>query len=165
MIKMIISGAVLALAAATTAAGCGGHPAVPRQHTPSNPASNPASSPAVPPAAAAPSPDGTYQGSCDYALNAPDAPDQLVGEVDETNTGNIGLVMNVSISWPQEGYPPVTATRTVRVGYGATQAVRFHLQASQNVIDLLQSWQSGHDLQDGCTYSSDVTGTYGPVHQ
>ena len=124
-----------------------------------------------PPAAvpAAPNPKGTYSGSCDYTLaSGVYSNDHLVGEVDLTNTGNIGTVTKVRITWPQEGYAPITARKTVRLPAGQTIPVRFHVSAGSigggsNVIDLLQSYQSSHN-GTGCTYHAAIISTYGSAH-
>ncbi len=114
-----------------------------------------------------PNPNGTYQGSCDYTLtqdfNNPDA-NWLVGEIDLTNTGNVGVIVKTRITWPQEGYPPITARKTVRLAYGQSKPVRFHVPANSNVITLLQSWQTNHNYNDGCTYHAAFTSTFGAVH-
>jgi hypothetical protein len=78
----------------------------------------PAAAPVVttPPApAAAPNPQGNYNGSCDYTLgNSPaTGTATLVGEVDLTNNGNIGTIVKVRMTWPQEGYPPITVRKTI----------------------------------------------------
>ena len=52
--------------------------------------------------------------------------DHLIGEVDLTNTGNIGTVVRVRITWPQEGYAPITARKTVRTKPGTTTHTAVH---------------------------------------
>jgi hypothetical protein len=115
-----------------------------------------------------PSPDGTYEGSCDYELsddmnNYPAHAGDLNGEVDVTNTGNVGTVEKVTISWPQLGHPPIKLSKTVRVGYGQTKTVPFTRPASGSEIDRLQSYQGSHD-DNGCKYSATLTDTFGKVH-
>ncbi|HEY5357831.1 MAG TPA: hypothetical protein VIJ82_09090 [Streptosporangiaceae bacterium] len=72
--------------------------------------------------------------------------------------------MRTKITWPQEGYAPITMKRTVRALFGQTKAVRFHYYASGNQVDLLQAWQTGHNYEDGRTYHASITGTYGRAH-
>jgi len=122
---------------------------------------------AAPTPSPTPSPDGKFSGSCDYTLgdNPVGGTAEFIGEVDLDNTGNIGTIVRVKITWPQEGYSPITRTKTVKVPFGATgQAVRFHVPASGTEVDRLQSWQNGHDYNDGCTYDGTITDTYGAPH-
>jgi hypothetical protein len=118
---------------------------------------------------AAPAPDGTYTGSGDYILG-PGTYDNnyLVGEVDLRNTGNVGEKVMVTFSWPQEGYVPITAHKTVMVRFGASKTVRFHVSAgnvaNSNVIDLLQGWQDGHNYRDGYKWQAKIIDTFGVVH-
>ena len=116
-----------------------------------------------------PSPDGKYTGSCDYTLSSNFSGtgyDHLIGEIDLHNTGNVGTVVNVRITWPQEGYAPIEAKRTVKTKPGEHLAVRFHIPVatSGNVITLLQSWQSNHNDNSGCTFKATITGTFGSVN-
>ena len=133
---------------------------------PASPAAATSSPPAAP-APPTPNPQGTYQGSCNYTIaSSPSQQDTLTGEVDVTNTGNIGTVVRVRISWPQEGYAPIARHRTVRVRPGATKAVRFHVPVGNswdgsNVISNLQAWQTGHGLRDGCRYRGGIVNTFG----
>jgi hypothetical protein len=150
-------------AAALALAGCAsaGHPD-----------STPASSGQAAPAATAPapsataSPGGTFSGSCDYTLGDDPAGGtaKAVGEVDEKNTGNVGLKLRVTISWPQEGFAPLTETKHIRLPFGGSKAVRFHIPLTFDQLDNLQNWQEGHGLRDGCHYHSVETGTYGDTH-
>ena len=154
--------ALAGIALAACAATPGGHAATnataPGSVAPA--ATAPATS--APPAPVAPDPKGKYSGSCDYSLgNGTDGNYKLIGEIDVTNTGNVGIVARVRITWPQEGYSPIRAIKTVRVPEGAKLPVRFHMPVDSNVIDLLQSWQTGHDLRDGCTYHVAITDTFG----
>lgn len=159
-----LAGFIVLITVISVAAG-GGKTGTTAAQQPATPAASPATTTA-PPAPPAPSPDGSFQGSCDYQLGDDPAGGTavLVGEVDLDNTGNIGTVVHVRITWPQEGAAPVAATRTVRVPAGAQgQPARFRLHASVDVIESLQSWQERHDFKDGCTYAAEITGTYGPV--
>lgn len=117
---------------------------------------------------ASPNPDASYQGSCDYTLSSSIyGNDHLIGEVDQDNTGNIGVVVRVRITWPQEGAPPITARKTVQLPYGASnKPVRFHVPVASggNVINQLQSWQENHNFKNGCTYHATILRTYGSAH-
>jgi hypothetical protein len=124
----------------------------------------PAATTTTPAAPATPNPDGTYTGSCDYTLTdniSSSNAGTLIGEIDLRNTGNVGTVDHVRITWPQEGFAPVASARVVRVPAGQGKTVRFHVTASQNVISELQSWQDNHNFRDGCTYKASITSTFG----
>ena len=111
-----------------------------------------------------PSPNGTFTGSCDYTLSSDIyGNDHLIGEIDLHNNGNIGTVVKVRITWPQEGYAPIEAKRTVKTKPGEHLAVRFHIAvpSTGNVITQLQSWQEQHNFKKGCTYKATITSTYG----
>lgn len=165
--RTTITLAALAAVTAITAAGCA-LPAQASHNISSPPATAPAAQSQSP--APQPSPNGTYTGSCDYTLSVnPYRNDHLIGEIDLVNTGNIGTIDKVVITWPQEGYPPIRATRTVHLAYGQRLAVRFHISAgstasNSQVIPLLQSWQQNHDYRDGCTYKTTETATFGTAH-
>lgn len=118
----------------------------------------------TPPPVPTPSPNGTYVGSCDYLLSSSlYGKDHLIGEVDLHNTGNIGTVVRVKITWPQEGQKPIARFKTVRTNPGAHVVVRFKVAVSStsNVITSLQSWQEHHSMRDGCTYNATETDTFG----
>jgi hypothetical protein len=168
MKRIVITAAafgVLAIAGCTSTTTAAKTSAV----APATPSSTASATPAATPAPV-PSPDGTYTGSCDYILAGSTAANSyLVGEVDLTNTGNIGTVNRVRMTWPQEGSPPVAAHHTVRVAAGASKVVRFHvsagsIDAGSPVIDQLQSWQSGHGDRNGCTDKVTIIRTYGAAH-
>lgn len=120
-----------------------------------------AATPAAP--APVPSPNGTAQGACDYTLGNDPADGTAVatGDVDVTNTGNIGTVVKVSITWPQQGYSPLKMTKTVKIPTGGENDVQFHMPLTSTQLDNLQNWQSGHSGEDGCTYDATITDTYG----
>lgn len=111
-----------------------------------------------------PSPDGTFQGACDYTLGSDPVNGTAVatGDVTVTNTGNIGTIDKVSISWPQQGYSPLTMTKTVRVPVGGENDVQFHMPLTSTQLDNLQNWQMGH-TSDGCKYNASIIGTFGSV--
>lgn len=121
---------------------------------------------------AVPNPQANGSGSCSYTLgNSASADNYLTGEIDITNTGNIGVTVKASISWPQEGYSPITVTKTVNVPHGASaMPVSFNYNAGNiasgsNVIDNLQAWEQGHPgSTNDCTYNITITGTYGAAH-
>jgi hypothetical protein len=115
------------------------------------------------PAPVAPSPDGTFTGSCDYTLGSDPANGtaQAVGDIDAANTGNVGITVTLTITWPQEGHSPLRLSKTVRIPRGGEQDVQFSRPLSYDQISALQSYQTGHDYADGCTYKGSVTATFG----
>jgi hypothetical protein len=129
------------------------------------PVTAPASSQPAPtqPAAVVPSPDGTFQGSCNYDLGSDPAGGTATatGDIDATNTGNIGIVVRLTITWPQEGFSPLKMTRTIRLPKGGEQDVQFHRPLSYDQISRLQDYQTGHGFKDGCTYKGEMTSTFG----
>lgn len=124
--------------------------------------------PAPPPPAPAPSPSagGTYQGACDYTLNdnfQSSVAAWATGDVEVNNTGNIGTVNRVRITWPQQGFNPLVMVKTVRVGAGGSRDVQFHMALGQQQISNLQNWQLGHNGDSGCTYRVAMIATFGQV--
>jgi len=118
------------------------------------------------PPAVVPSPDGTVTGTCAYELS-PDYTNydvhagDLNADVEAANTGNIGIVVKVTVTFPQLGHTAITMAKNVKVPNGATVTVHFTRVATGSEIDRLQSWQLGHADSDGCTYKGDVAKTYG----
>lgn len=116
-------------------------------------------------AAPAPSPDGTFEGSCDYTLGSSPATGTAVaiGDIQADNTGNVGIKVHLTISWPQEGYGPLKLSKTIRLGYGQSQDVQFHLPLTGTQLDRLQSYQLSH-TDTGCKYNGEMTDTFGQPH-
>jgi hypothetical protein len=127
------------------------------------PAASVAATPVYTPAASA-QPQGTYTGSCSYTLGNDGQTYVATGEVDLVNTGNVSTTDKATITWPQEGYAPLSVTRTVNSPYGATTPVPFSLALTYTQISNLQNWQTGHSFADGCTYNATIITTYGPMH-
>lgn len=162
MRKLWMAGAGIALAAL---AGCGtvasSGSALPTAHvTTAVPAT---SAPAVktPPAER---PDGSYQGACNYTLsdNFSDAnAGTATGDIEVTNTGNVGIEVKATITWPQQGYDPLSQTKTVKVPVGGSSDVQFRVPMTMNQVENLQNWQEGHGFKDGCTYSGKIVSTFG----
>lgn len=146
------------------AASSGSKPAKPIAAASSSPASTAPA--ATQPAVAVPSPHGTFQGSCDYTLG--DSPStgtaEAIGDINAVNDGNVGIVVKLTITWPQEGYAPLSQSETVRIGYGGQQDVQFHRPLTGTELDRLQSYQLGHTGESGCTYNGSMTDTFGTAH-
>ncbi len=108
-------------------------------------------------------PKGSFNGSCNYNLGNNGSTYTATGDIQMHNTGNVGIVVRMKITWPQQGYAPLAMTRTVKLATGQHRDVQFHRPLSYTQISNLQSWQSGHSYADGCTYHAKITDTYGPV--
>ncbi|SRR5258708_3807668 len=131
-----------------------------------HPAATPATSaPAAPVSAAPPvtNPKGKYNGSCNYNLGNNGSTYTATGDIQMHNTGNVGIVVRMKITWPQQGYAPLAMTRTVKLATGQSRDVQFHRPLSYTQISNLQAWQNGHNYADGCTYHAKITDTFGPV--
>jgi hypothetical protein len=130
------------------------------------PAAAPSSTPAPAPIPT-PSPNATGTGSCDVSLSSsPNGSSYLVSEVDVTNTGNIGAVIRVKVSWPQVGFAPIVKHKTVRVPYGQTAHVNLSVNAnnySNDIIGNFQNYQLSHS-GDPCSYSLAIESTFGQAH-
>jgi hypothetical protein len=44
-----------------------------------------------------------------------------------TNTGNIGTVDRVTITWPQQGYSPLAMNKRIHLTVCATRDIQFHM--------------------------------------
>ncbi len=108
-------------------------------------------------------PKGSFNGSCNYNLGNNGSTYTATGDIQMHNTGNVGIVVRMKITWPQQGYAPLAMTRTVKLATGQRRDVQFHRPLSYTQISSLQAWQTGHNYADGCTYHAKITDTYGPV--
>ena len=159
-----ITTAALAAAAVIAAAGCTS--ATHAVKTATGKTVTPAAASSTAPAPAVPSPDGRYSGSCDVSLSsALYGQDYLTADVRLRNTGNVGTITRVRVSWGQQGFSPITMTRTVHVRYHASKTVPFHYPASQEQISRFQDVQLAGGFQnDGCKYRATNIGTFGAAH-
>lgn len=167
----IIGGAIaLFVVGIVIGVGLGGSKPAPLTVTP--PASRAAAVVAAPAStSAAPvptaSPDGTYQGACDYTLGDNPAGDPgtavATGDIDTTNTGNIGETIKLTLTWPQQGFSPLSVTKTVKLAAGQESDVQFNHPLTSTEVDNLQSWQLGHAGDSGCTYNGTIVSTFGAV--
>lgn len=161
---VIVAGAAIVAGVAVGVVANAGHktvfPPSPPPHNYNTPSSLPPTTAA--PAAVVPSPDGTFQGSCSYDLGSDPVGGTAVatGDINAVNTGNIGIVTTLTITWPQEGYGPLKSSKTVKIPTGGQQDVQFHMSLTQDQLDRLQNYQLGHS-GDGCTYNGTMTDTFG----
>jgi len=126
----LVVGLVIGLAAGGTTTGTAA------RHTSPAASAAPVAVPSSAPAPA-PSPNATGTGSCDVSLSTSNGPNYLVSEVDVTNTGNVGAMIRVKVSWPQVGFAPIVKHKTVRVPYGQTVHVNLSVNASNYSSDII----------------------------
>ena len=123
-----------------------------------------APSTSAPPPAPAPSPAGSITGSCDVSLSTSlDGQDYLTAQVNADNTGNIGTILHLRVSWPLQGFAPITQTRTARVAAGTTSQEEFHEAVTEDQVSEFQDEQLAASGSDPCHYSGTITGTWGQV--
>jgi pyruvate/2-oxoglutarate dehydrogenase complex dihydrolipoamide acyltransferase (E2) component len=120
-------------------------------------------------APAVPNPDGKVSATCDYQLrddlnNYDTHAGDLNAEVEVENTGNVGIVVKVTLKWHQLGHPAIVQTKTVRVAYGKTQTLELTRPVTSSEIDRLQSWESGNMGGSDCDVDGTTVDTFGPVH-
>lgn len=159
----IVGGVVLLFLGVAIGSTSKTSPSSPPATSSSQPAQAAATSAPPAPTTVTPSPNGTYQGACDYTLgdNPVGGTAVATGDVSVTNTGNIGTLVRVKITWPQQGYPSLAMTKKIRLNAGANQDVQLHMPLTYDQISNLQNWQTGHNYQDGCTYKATIMHTFG----
>lgn len=161
---MNIRMAGISLAAAVAVSGLAACGSLAQQHQASSGSGGavPAVQPTTP--AAVPSPDAKYVGACDYTLGNDPVNGTAVatGDIEVTNDGNIGVAVTATITWPQQGYNPLTQSKTgVQVAAGQMVDVQFNMPLTQDQLSNLQDWQTGHMGESGCTYAVSMTSTFG----
>jgi hypothetical protein len=113
------------------------------------------------------SPNATGQGSCDVSLaSGINGTNYLVSVVDVTNTGNIGQMIRVRVSWPQVGFAPIVRHKTIRVPFGQTVHANLNAAADPNGADIIgnfQNYQLSHN-GDPCSYTLTALSTFGATH-
>jgi hypothetical protein len=112
-------------------------------------------------------PFGRVSGTCSHA-SVSDSSEahaaDLVGHADVKNTGNVGITVTVTMTWPQLGQRPISATKQgVNVDYGQTESVSFKHPVNQSQLTNFKDWQDKQN-EDGCTYTATMTKTFGDVH-
>lgn len=165
MNKLVVGVAVVA--AAGLAGGCAS-----TAHSLTAPSAPASSAPAAAPAAApspTPSPNGTFQFSCDTDTGATIYSEaKLTGEVDLTNTGNVGTIIRVRFAWKQEAYPSVVQTKVVRTRPGSHYVVRFHYNAGTFATDTAPldrnlAWSENHGYRTACAAKASLVRPFGAV--
>ncbi len=121
-----------------------------------------ATSAAAPAPAPVPSPAGTISGSCDTSLS-----DSLYGQnwltasVTASNTGNIGTIVRIKVSWPLQGFAPIVKVKKVRTAAGSSAQVEFRVPVNDQQISAFQDMQLSSSNSNVCSYRATITGTFG----
>jgi hypothetical protein len=93
-----------------------------------------------------PDPDGEYDVDCDYLLGSGDNY-RFVAGGDLENTGNIGIVVQVVVTWDRLGSPPARVEKRYRVRTNATREVQVSVPATLDDIDAHQSADADCDVR------------------
>jgi hypothetical protein len=86
-----------------------------------------------------PDPDGRYRIDCDYLLGDRINDYSFVASGTLRNTGNIGIVTQVTIEWEQIGTDPVTHEETVQIPEGKTEEIQVEIPVTSDQIDRIQA--------------------------
>lgn len=121
----------------------------------------------APPPAPAPSPAGTISGSCDVSLSdSLYGQNYLTAQVQAQNTGNIGTVVRIRVSWPLQGFAPITKTKTVRLHPGSSSQAEFHMPVTSDQVSNFQDAQmaalnNSDNAGAPCHYHAEIIRTFG----
>lgn len=118
----------------------------------STPTETPEPEPTEPPKVhALPDPKGTFNLNCDYVLGdfseSSSQGFRFIAGGRLRNTGNIGIVTRVTVTWEQLGQAPIKAVKTVSIKRGHSKRVSFSLPATSDQIDLHQSSDGNCDTK------------------
>jgi hypothetical protein len=125
-------------------------------------------SPTPSPAPPAPNAKASYTlVAADYSIpSGIYQPVYLTGEIDVSNTGNVGIRVRCKLGWQELGSPDATMTITHKVPIGAQKRFIYKLNVGsfsgngQTVINNIQSWQNGNSGQFGHDHCT-ILSTYG----
>ena len=116
--------------------------------------------------AVSPEPDGKFTHSCDMLLNSDfnsSVTGWLVADAELTNTGNIGINVNVKAVWKQAGSGPIIKLKHVRLGYGHHRAIHFKVPIGTGQVDAYQSAPGYFDGR-GCSVAATIISNFGQAH-
>lgn len=106
-------------------------------------------------------PEAEHNMDCGYVLGDfgdsgdPSKGYRLVGGGRVTNTGNVGVIGQITITWEMLGQAPVKEQRQVRLAVGKSKRVSVTVPVGQDAIDL-------HQSADGdCKAKMKLTDTFG----
>lgn len=112
-----------------------------------------------------PDPDGTYELSCDYDLGDFDesgideAGYKFIAGGTLKNTGNVGIVADVTYKWRLLGQGWLKETKTYKVPYDRKRDVDILIPVGSEEID-------AHQSADGdCRTSVKIVDSFGKVHE
>lgn len=120
-------------------------------------------SPTPPPSVS--EPDGTYTTSCDYLLGnftATQRGYRAIAAAKIRNTGNVGIVLDVTARWDITGRPSLRVTKTVHVPYDGFKKVDFSEVLTSDELDAMQ--EAALSFDNWCGVKATITDSYGTVH-
>ena len=108
------------------------------------------------------SPNAEYSKSCDYILGDfsehTNTGFRFVAGAEITNSGNIGVVVEVVATFKQLGSDPIRLKKTAKIPTGATKQVGFTDKVGQQEINLIQAAQDQGSI---CNVKATIVDTYG----
>jgi hypothetical protein len=122
---------------------------------------------AAPAPAPVPSPAGNISGSCDVSLSSGIyGQNYLTASVTANNTGNIGTISRIKVSWPLQGFSPIVKVKHVRVAAGGSKQVQFRAPVNEQQVSQFQDEQlaASNGNSNVCSYHATIVSTYGTAH-
>lgn len=108
-----------------------------------------------------PDPDARYSQTCDYLLSSDIYGDNhLIGSSKVNNTGNVGVVAEVTFKWFQAGGAAIVEKDTLRIPYNGHKTAKANIPADMDVISRLQALP--YDQQ--CSVRAKLVDTFGNPH-
>lgn len=127
----------------------------------------PLAAPATTPSAL-PDPHASGTGTCGVLLDPSlGSNDYLTAFVTVHNTGNVGEVVRVRVTWPQVGFADVVRHKSLRVPWHATRHVSLRVPTAALGYDAVGAFQDTPDYQHGndpCSYRLTLVSTFGTAH-
>jgi hypothetical protein len=118
--------------------------------------------------ATAPDPHASGTGTCGVLLDPSlGSNDYLTAFVTVHNTGNVGEVVRVRVTWPQVGFADVVRHKSLRVPWHATRHVSLRVPTAALGHDAVGAFQDTPDYQHGndpCSYRLTLVSTFGTAH-
>ncbi len=117
-----------------------------------------------------PDPDSSFATACDLTLNS-DFDEILAGgpvgwfvaDAEVRNTGNVGIVVQVTGRFKQAGSRALTMRKNARVPYDERKNVHFKLPVQQQVASAFQS-APGYFEGRACSVGARITDSFGNPH-
>lgn len=110
-------------------------------------------------------PNATFANNCRYVLGDsttnPRTGFRFVATSTITNTGNIGVEVDVRADWAQGDAEPVSETKRARVDWRQKVTVKLSVPVTRREIDLMRR-HAGPAPK--CKVDASIVATYGPLH-